>query len=260
VPWEFPLFQFSITSDSGLRWLALSVFDTTPGSGWEDYNYTDGDLSRLLGVPLEWRGDKLFLGPGAYGFRVTAVDAAGRVGTSSPIQITYAAPDTQPRIQVKSFTMLELGSSFFFYAPDLVVADLPGQSGLQIIGFQVLTIPGLPSPFPTAWAVGLSVPPDQDTPLFHEVNGDFELEGFAPDGRRSTGGEAIVKLTYRDLAGRVYATTIAGPIIPGTPPTTYTSGCGHWIPPGLGGVGTRCIPSLRQAAEVPPATVGRAAW
>jgi hypothetical protein len=65
----------------------------------------------------------------------------------------------------------------------------------------------------------------QDTQIFHDVYGDYDV---AYGGARWTGGPATARLTYRDKTGHFYAATISGPVVPGSPPQTYTGGCDHW--------------------------------
>jgi Big-like domain-containing protein len=181
------------------------------------------------------------IAPGTYTVRVTAVDGAENAGSSAPVTVTFVTPDTQPRIVVRAFSVVEFedppGSKQWLYAPQVVVADAPGQDGLQMVGFEMLTIPGLVPPNVTRrlWARSLTVPPGQDIPLFHELYGDYgaAFGGVGSGGsRRSSGGQATARLTYRDDTGHYYATTIQGPIVPGTRPGTYTGGCGHWFDAG----------------------------
>ncbi|HSR90028.1 MAG TPA: Ig-like domain-containing protein [Gemmatimonadales bacterium] len=171
------------------------------------------------------------LHPGTYTVRMTASDGAGNAGTSAPLTVTFVAPDSQPRIVVRSFSVIEYldYNNSWGYAPRLVVADAPGQSGLDIVGFEMLDIPGYPYPFgfPGFMAQSLSVPPSQDTQLFHDLYGDYEISYYGGHGGLS-GGQATARLTYRD-GGHIYATTLTGPIVSGTTPANYTGGCNHWV-------------------------------
>ncbi len=259
VPYEFPQFHFRVTSDAGLEHLGLLLIDETGVDPPFEFTGVDGDLSWLLGRPLDFNSYPPWLGPSTYSIQMTVSDTAGRIGVSDTLQITFVEPDTQPRVIVRSFSVTEFefapGSGYWGYAPQLVVAEAPGGGGLQVVGFEILTVPGLQSPFPRAFAYGVSVPEGQDTPLFVEVFGEYEFYSFAADGHRATGTEATVKLTFRDISGHIYASTITGPIITGTPPTTYTPGCGHWAGPGL--LSYYCPSPVRQEAGAPPPFVYR---
>ncbi len=180
------------------------------------------------------------LAPGRYTIVVDAIDAAGNQGSSPPITVTLGVVDTQPRIVVRSFSLVEYQypevPGDWFYAPQLVVADAPGQGGVQITGFEIFAIPGFPGRPGPYWARSLTVGPGQDTPLFNEVYGDFQAYYFLANGGRSAGGAVMARLTYRDaLSHHYYSTTIQGPIVPGTLPTTFTprnNGCGDWYSSG----------------------------
>lgn len=179
------------------------------------------------------------LHPGTYTVRMTVADEAGNTGTSAPLTVTLAAPDSQPRILVRSFRVIEfeesLGSAIWGYAPDLVVADTPGESGLEIVGFQMLTIPGLTygGPWWNFTARFLTVPPGRDVSLFPEWFGHYAVvfwpfDVLYSDVSRSSGGEATARLTYRDESGHFYAMTLKGPIAPGSDPQSWSGGCNHW--------------------------------
>ncbi|HEX3234033.1 MAG TPA: Ig-like domain-containing protein [Gemmatimonadales bacterium] len=240
---EYPSFRAAITEDreiADIEW----EFDDRSGdaplrvrfgrSNWGSAGYLDmryilpsASNFHLLRQPH----------PGTYTVRMTVADESGNSGTSAPLTLTFAAPDSQPRIVVRSFTVIEfenpLGSAFWNYAPQLVVADAPGESGLEIVGFQMLTIPGLT--YGNSWwnltARFLSVPPGKDVPLFPERFGHYVAAVWPysyTEGLRSSGGEATARLTYRDEAGHFYATTLKGPIVPGADPQSWTDGCNHW--------------------------------
>jgi hypothetical protein len=168
------------------------------------------------------------LHPGTYTIRMTASDGAGNAGTSAPLTVTFVAPDSQPRIVVRSFSVIEYWDTHSWsYAPRLVVADAPGKSGLDMVGFEMLDIPGYPYPLSRFFAQSVSVPPGQDTQLFNDLYGDYEIFYSGGHGGLS-GGQATARLTYRD-GGHIYATTLTGPIVSGTTPPNYTGGCNHWV-------------------------------
>jgi len=179
-------------------------------------------------TPLDVRWYTHFTQPGAQHIHVGVRDSLGRYGRTAPIPYTLVVPDSQPRAVIRDFSVLELGGGSWFYAPQLLLADSAGGTGFQIVGFEMLDIPGLTPPFPRLWAIGLSVPPDQDVQVFAESYGDWPVEYYASDGRRTVGTTARARLTYRDLAGRFHATTVEGPIVPGALPTTYSGSCTGW--------------------------------
>jgi hypothetical protein len=165
---------------------------------------------------------------GTQHIHVEVVDSLGRRGASAPVVYTFVVPDSQPLIVVRGFSVLEIGDSTgWMYAPQLLLADTAAGNGLRIVGFEMLDIPGLGGPFPRLWAVGISMPPGQDTPLFPPSYGDWPVEYFGKGGPRATGDTARARLTYRDSLGRLYARTVEGPIVPGALPTTFGSGYGY---------------------------------
>ena len=111
----------------------------------------------------------------------------------------------------------------------LVVAEAPGGSGLTILAFDWLTLPGLDPWLATVVTDLIPVPPGQNVPLIREVYGDWEI-GAATGERRSTGGTATFRITYQDDRSHVYVNTLQGPIVPGTRPATYTGTCSHLFP------------------------------
>ena len=192
--------------------------------------------SVIFGDATSFSGDAILhsfprLSAGARTLSVSVTDATGRVGTSGPLTIVAVVPDTEQRIVVRSFEVLEIERSptQWEYSPQLVVADSAGGTGLSIVGFEMLTLPGIASPFPRLWARDLSVPQMQDVPLIREWYGDWDVGFVAQDGHRSRGGTATARLTYRDATGHLYAATLEGPIVPGSPPSTYTGGCTRWV-------------------------------
>jgi len=237
MPVDFPVFRVGVTDDRSLTALdlqfrfedTLSVPDTLSGwfahlEQWSSYT----DLTYTL-VP--------FLAAGTYAVHVTAWDVARNARQAPPLTIALVDPDTASRIVVRSFSVMEyqrpLPPTEWAYAPQLVVAEAPGQSGLEIVGFEMLSIPGLQSPRPQRWvARSLNVPAGADVALFgDQYYDDFEVAFTAADLGRSTGGTAIARLTYRDASGRYYATTVQGPVVGYTPQQANHDWC-HWFPQG----------------------------
>ena len=214
--------------------------------------------------PWNYWGDRYpHLHAGHYVAWVGVTDVFGHWGSSTVQPVVLVDPDTTPRILVRSFSVVELGDSTgWLYAPQLVVSDASGQSGLQIVGFEMLDIPGLPQPFPGLTALPFVVPSDHDTPLLGEHYGDYDLSYFAPGFGRSTGGVATARLTYRDAANHYYAVNLQSPITPAQPLTTYTTGCGYFtisplsrdLPPAACPAAVRQIAGASPALRVRPAT------
>ena len=227
VPDNFPRILFQVTSDLGLLEVGLSAVEDG-GASFD--GFTGGNLDWIVGRSVTLGTGRV--PSGSYTVRLTASDTAGHSGTSTPFRLTFAPPDSQPRIVVRSFEMIELegapGSGFWFYAPQVMVAESPGQAGLEMVGFELLDIPGFPPPSMAFYAHGLPVPPDRDVQLFPEAYGDYPMEFYLRDGSRSNGGSATIRLTYVDAGGRFHSTTVQGPIVAGALPSTYTGGCGHW--------------------------------
>jgi hypothetical protein len=234
---DYPAFRAVIDDD---RKIVDVTWELDDGSGNPTYGWNSGsnDWSDHLDnwyVLADHSDNNLSLHPGIYNVRLTAMDFAGNIGSSAPFTMTFVAPDSQPRLVVRSFSVVEFYDpnwAGWIYTPQLVVADAPGQSGLRIVGFEMLTIPGLTRPsWSTPWkltAFLLSVPPGQDTPLFPK---DWygEPEPAFGTGGRSSGGEATARLTYRDEIGHFYTMTVKGDVVPGDWPTTFTGACAyHW--------------------------------
>lgn len=195
---------------------------------------------------------------GTFDIVLHAVGVLGDTASGTVRAVTFVAPDTTPRILVRSFSVIEYqypGDSTWYYAPQLVASDAPGQTGLQIVGFDMLNIPGVGGG-PVA-STPFAVPANQDTPVLSANYGEYDLSYFVPDGRRSTGGVATARLTYRDAANHYYAVNLQSPITTGGLPSTYSGDCAHWISGLYEGdyPATGCPGSVRQIA-VAPATVG----
>jgi hypothetical protein len=224
---EYPTFRAHIVEDRELRSVSWQL-DALSGEPPLESGFNWG-LGSAQDATFEIIQD---LRPGPYSIRATATDAAGNTGRSESVRMNLTAPTAGQGIAVRSFTVVEYryasAPGQWYYAPQLVVAAAPGQGQLEIVGLEMLTIPGLQSPFPRAWATGLQISPLEDTPFFREYYGDYDLAFLAQDGHRSTGGQTSVRITYRDGAGRYLAQTIQAPIVPGGLPTTYSGGCSHW--------------------------------
>lgn len=248
---DFPIFQVDITDPSGLTGTVWTLLDGPAGQ--EQDILGEGSPVPGAGGTRTWSIGP-FPGPGTFTFVVRAFDGLGQEGRSAPIQVTLVPSDTTPRLEVRSFEVRELTypglPDYWFYVPQLTVADAPGAGGLEILGFELLDVPGLPLPFPRMTARSRAVPAGQDVPLFTELYGDWELSFNAADGRRTSGTTARARLTYRDPGtGQFYATVLQGPIVPGGLPTSYTGGCGHWY---YLYVVTSCPAGLRQVVGRPP--------
>ncbi|MEP6572822.1 MAG: Ig-like domain-containing protein [Gemmatimonadota bacterium] len=235
-PVAFPNFRAVIQDDRGATEVSWDLVDSAAGNTISNTIVTSAPTGFMPdGMYNLWRP----LHPGTFTVDLTAYDDAGHSASAAPMRVVFVDPDSQPRIVVRNFTMVEYEAypgSGYIYAPQLVVADATGQTGVDIVGFEILNIPGMPQMQGNgdkAWARSLVVPPAQDIQLFEPLYGDYPFAVSNPSLPRSTGGLATARLTYRDLPGHIYATTIQGLIVPGGLPTSYTSGCGHWYPAGL---------------------------
>jgi len=240
VPLDFATVRV-VFQNSGANHFEVS-FDDLPDAGM--YAAVAQGWEWPPNVPVEAWLSFPDLAPGTHQLRVEAGDTLGHRGTAGPVSYTLVVPDSQPYIVVREFTLIEFSSydGGPYYAPQLVVADTAGGAGLRIVGFQMLDLPGVYAPGPRAHAVGISVPPNQDIPLFWEIYGDWSLT-FGDGVHRATGATARARLTYRDSSGHLYANTIEGPIVSGDLPTTYTGGpaCQFWLP-GPGSVQSLACP------------------
>jgi hypothetical protein len=237
IPAGFLSIESVVTAGRAVQSLQWDVFDTT-GSNITPFGASlFGDFSVLIGRTLRSNLDLgARLTPGNYILRETAYDMAEYAGSSAPIAVTVVAPDTQPRIVVRSFSVIEFQTPFsrpagaWQYVPQLVVADAPGQSGLRIVGFEMLNLPGLPGPWGRLFSRAIPlITSGMDTQLFIGLYGDWDVVLSSQYGNQSTGGIATARLTYRDASGHFYATTVQGPIVPGPAlPATYQGGCDYW--------------------------------
>ena len=137
-------------------------------------------------------------------------------------------------------------SNQWYYAPQLEITDTSVLGGSRVVGFDLILIPGLASPFPKSWYVGVQPTPGESRQLFPEIYSDYPLTFFASDGHRSTGGEAVARLIVRDGSGRYHAQPLRATITPGGFPGTYTGGCGAWQGPGVYAVYPWCPGTVRQ--------------
>ncbi len=219
---EYVAFRLHTEAPLGLASISW-VADSGPAREfrWGQAKRSGGDA---LVQPLQG------LSLGTHVLQMVVTDAAGQVATSEPVTVVVAEPDTTRRLVVRSFEVLEMGEEgSWLYAPQLVVAEAPGGSGLTILAFDWLTLPGLDPWLATVVTDLIPVPPGQNVPLIREVYGDWEI-GAATGERRSTGGTATFRITYQDDRSHVYVNTLQGPIVPGTRPATYSGTCSHLFP------------------------------
>lgn len=223
---EYPIFRISVNDPSGVSGIEWHVLD--PGGGPPSAVYS-------IGWTMQSGTATYSIGPvvssGTHTFEVAARDSLGNTGRSAPVTVTLVPSDPTPRILVRSFVVVEdqVAPGFWSYSPQAVVADAAGQGGVEIVGFEMLSLPGLSSPFPRSTAAGITVPAGQDVPLFAWLYGDWELSYSAFDGHRSSGGQANARLTYRDpQTGKVYSVVLLGDIMPGPWPPTVAVSCSRW--------------------------------
>ncbi len=229
MPVGYPSLNAHVFTANGIMSLGVMEYDAVHDS----WHQVESETGYFYGSS----GDGWFkmlsqLQPGPHTLKLQVQDSSGQIATSAPVNVVGATPDSLDRIAIRSFTVLEIAlyvpAVGWEYGPQLIVADTLGSGPLQILGFEMLDIPGLQAPFPRVWAVDLAVPTAQDTQLFHELYGDFDLSFSAADGHRATGGIATARLTYRDRLGGLHQKTISGAVVSGDWPGTYSGGCGHW--------------------------------
>ena len=147
------------------------------------------------------------------------------LGATATIAVTVLAPASASTVSpvVVDFRMFEVrydpASSFWSYAPALVLVDTTGRGGSAIIGVS-FDLPGLGGS-PTC-IMDRAVGSDPLT-VFHESYGDFELT-IDGGGTRASGSEAVAHVTLRVPGPAGMTIDVRGPIVPGSVPTTYSAG------------------------------------
>lgn len=251
MPLRFASLTVSMVFDDEVGGLTLELRDEASGefvpyTGW-GFMQDDGSggLSspNFSGVPL-----RLFLPPGlpagTHTVRLTATDLAGNPGSSPSFDLTLAepVPGPDPELEVRAFAVLELeeAGGRWSYSPQLTVAAGSAGTGIEVLGFEMLEIPGLAPPLPALYANGVSVAAGSQAELFREFYGDYPISFSGWEPRRATGGDVNARLTYRDGTGTIRQVTLVAPIVPGGPPGSYTGGtCVHWV---FGFVMRACTP------------------
>lgn len=229
---DFPYLKVSVVEDRAMQELRLLVDDLT-GSAPQVWftivgGFTYGGRSDFLVGGLEF---PTLWSDGTYALQLEAVDSTGNVGRSASIHYTFVTSTPSSIAAVDSFSVIEYRyaeDSYWYYAPQLRISSPAGQSDIQILGFEMLTIPGLESPFPSSGACNMVVHSGESFDLFGSAYGDFELAFYARDGHRSTGGITTAQLTYKDASGQHYKADLRGPIVPGELPSTPSDHPGYW--------------------------------
>jgi ribosomal protein S28E/S33 len=158
--------------------------------------------------------------------------AAGRVGVIASINnmkvvafLTVLGPESVGQsdvLVIESFSMLEFqypsALDRWFYAPQMRAHAAPGRRVSVLV--MRFTIPGLDNA--PAFGCGANLM-ENPRDLFGEVYGDWLLT-IDETGRRATGDVATVTITYVDDTGMAGTRVVAGPVVPGTLPATYTGG------------------------------------
>ncbi len=237
----FATFRAVIQEDRGVVMVSWQLDDGSAKPPFESGVGTTGqdgqfitELDGRYNIPRSYFTTDRSLHAGDYTVRVSVEDAAGNIGVSAPVAMRFARPDTQSRIVVRTFSVIEFQkSNYWVYAPKLVVADKQGGDGLEMVGFEMLAIPGVTNPFlhSPRWARGLPVPAGDGVQLFHDLYYDYDVAYGSYE--RSSGGTATARLTYRDGTGHFYVATVRGPIVAGAAPTDYNGGCTHWTVDGI---------------------------
>lgn len=143
-------------------------------------------------------------------------------GTEGPSPIGRKAVLT-----VQSFSMVEYqnpgDTGQYNYAPQLVLAATGGSSAATVTAM-LLSLPGF-SALGSVCSSGTLVPAGQSAVMFGELYGDYEVS-YTID-HPVAAGQATAIIIFRDDIGRVDTLLAAGPVVSGSPPTTYTGGNGH---------------------------------
>jgi len=242
---------FTLTFDDEVSHVTLDLQDEATGEfvPYTGQAFGPGDGSSGLpaasfsGVPLRW----FFftsLPAGSHTVRLTAWDLAGNAGSSAPFQLDLAeaVPGPDSELQVLAFSVVEVEqpTGRWMYSPQLTVAAATAGTSIQVLGFEMLEIPGLAPPFPLLHANDVAVAAGTGAELFKEIYGDYPVSFSGWELERATGGNATARLTYRDGTGTIRQATLEAPIVPGGPPGSYTGGtCAHWV---FGLVMAPCMP------------------
>lgn len=192
--------------------------------------------------------------PGAYSLLFLASDSTDQVGVSAPVSVVLATPDSSPRLEVLQFFLVEIGDDWTGgsgYAPQLVVSDAAGESGVELLGFELLGFADWPNPFPPMYANRTIVPAGPPTSLFGSSYGQHEIYFSRWDGQRMA-GPATARIAYRDRKGGFHRWTFQGPVVPLPDTLPPPAVCGRWA---LAGVwvdpASNCGGSVRIVAPRP---------
>ena len=154
---------------------------------------------------------------------------------AEPVIIPFT---TQPRITnpfgdltIESFSMIEYrydDDDQYYYAPSLVVYVPASAPTVHIAIFELGSMTNFPiNPNSDECTTTIDIAPGQRKQLFHELYGDYPLSYWWP-GHRPTQGPAYAKLSYRSGDGPTHSVTMQGGMTPGSLPTSYSGGQGHW--------------------------------
>lgn len=244
------------TSDRGHRWVGerlISQSGDTVG-GWTAV--WPAGLGDTVGLEFKL---PLTAPPGAYSLLFFSGDSTGQEGVSAPVPVILATPDSSPRLEVLQFFLVEIRDFWtggLGYAPQLVVADAGGGTGVEILGFDLLGFADWPYPFPPIYADRTIVHFDPPLSLFGLSYGEYELYFSRSDGLRLL-GPATARIFYRDLEGGFRSWTFQGPVV--SPPDTLPppAVCGRWDLPGVSVYPPfSCSGALRVVAPRPGAGLG----
>lgn len=240
-------------SQNGHSWLMELLVNQAADTvaGWVvDYS-SSGDPGDTLALRFNAPYN---LPPGDYQLIFQAGDTSGRVGASAPLALTFAAPDSTQRLQVLQFFLVEIGDSWtggFGYAPQLVVADAEGATGVDIVGFELLGFADWPYAFPPMYANQTNVPTDQAMSLFGSAYNDYELYFSRWDGQRLA-GPVVARISYRDRDRQFHTWTFQGPVVPRPDTLPPPAVPGRWEFMGVSREGTSNSSLPRRVVGLPP--------
>ena len=187
-----------------------------------------------VSLPTDWRSRDPSIATvvplgNSYGYVVgirpgTTFIEGSALGATATIAVTVLPPAPASTVSpvVVDFRMLEVrydpASSFWSYAPEIVLVDTTGRGGSAILGVS-FDLPGLGGS-PTC-IMDRAVGSDPLT-VFHESYGDFELT-IDGGGTRASGSEALAHVTLRVPGPAAMTIDVRGPIVPGSVPTGYSA-------------------------------------
>lgn len=192
--------------DSTTRW---TTSDTTVAT----LSYSKDTQTDLIGIR-----------PGT----VTIRASVGVYTTSVVLTVLPAPILTNGGFVVEAFSVIEYQYSSapnrWYYAPQLRVRGST-VSDLKLIKKLTFEFSGVPNV--AECNASIVIAGMQPNDLFREIYGDYQLE-FDFGGKLPSGTTALAHITLTEGTG-TQVLTVAGPVVSGALPTTYTGGNPQWL-------------------------------